>query len=144
MNAHLKHGEIMPTDKEMQELHEADKRLAAAIEEMQRQRAHDSERLDRAEENISRLNEFMTELRESIATKDDIAGLRGDLRDRLDRDEFLNEKLEHYAGRVAELEEQRAERVASKETRFNRRMSWAMVALFVGELIIGWLGLRHG
>lgn len=127
-----------------EELHAADKRLEAAIEEMRRQRNHDSERLDRAEENISKLNAFMSELRESIATKEDIAGLRSDLRARLDRDEFLNERLDHYGQRVVDLETERAEHIASKETKFNRRMSWAMVALFIGELVLGWLGYARG
>ena len=134
-------GDFMFT---FEELHAADKKLAAEIEDIRRQRAHDAQRLDKAEENIERLNEFMSELRESIATKEDIAALRSDLRERLDRDEFLNERLDHYGQRVVDLETERSAMVASKEVRFNRRMSWAMVVLFIGEIAIGYLGLRHG
>lgn len=131
----------MPT---MDELHKADKEHAAAIEELRRNVQQHDDVIKRHDTHIRRLDEFMSELRETLATKEDISGLRSDLRERLDRDELLDERLDHYRQRIVDLEAQRAERTAYSETKFNRRMSWVMIALFVGEIVIGWMGLRHG
>jgi uncharacterized coiled-coil protein SlyX len=134
----------MPTN---EELHAADQRLEARISEMERQRAHDSRRLATAEDNIAKLDEVMAELRDSIATKDDIAGLRADLRER----EGLHERLDHYRDRLHSMESEDADQVesraAARETRFNRRMSWAMVFLFIIEVAQGGVeiwGRLHG
>jgi chromosome segregation ATPase len=131
----------MPTN---EELDAADKKHEAAIAELRAGLREQRELISKHDQHIKRLDDFMTELRESIATKEDIAGLRSDLRERLDRDELLDERLDHYRQRIVDLETERTEKVASKETRFNRLMSWAMIALFIGEIVIGWLGLRHG
>jgi chromosome segregation ATPase len=115
----------MPTP---EELHEADKRQQAAIEALQ-------ESIERHEKHLERLDECMEEMRSTLATREDIRDLRADLRDRFD----------HYRERITQIEGEHDERDAKRESRFNRRMSWAMVALFVGELVLGWLGLRgHG
>jgi chromosome segregation ATPase len=120
-----------------------DQHMAEIAELRKRVDVH-QEIITRHDTHIARLDELMTELRESLATKEDIAGLRSDLRERLDRDELLDERLDHYRQRIVDLEAQRAASVSAKENRFNRRMSWAMVALFVGELILGWMGMRRG
>lgn len=128
----------------MKELQANDREQARQIEELRESiRAH-QDILGRHDKHILQLDTFMRELRDTLATKDDIAGLRADLRERLDRDELLTERLDHYKTRLVEVEEERAEKQTQHETRFNRRMSWAMVALFIGELVVGYLGLRHG
>jgi chromosome segregation ATPase len=126
------------------ELHEADMKHEAAIAEL---RAGQKELRDlgsRHDAHIKLLDDMMVELRETLATKEDIAGLRSDLRERLDRDELLDERIDHYRQRIVDLEVERAEKAAARDSRFNRGMSWAMIALFVGEILLGWLGLRHG
>lgn len=134
-------GEYMPTN---EELHAADKKHESAIAELRAGLQEQRELIARHDQHIKRLDDFMGELRESLATKEDIAGLRADLRERLDRDELLDERLDHYRQRIVDLESEKAERANEHESRFNRRMSWAMVALFLGELVLGWMGLRHG
>lgn len=115
----------MPT---AEELHEADKRHEQAIEELR-------DAIERHEKHLERLDECMEEMRSTLATREDIRDLRADLRDRFD----------HYRVRMDAIEGQHDDHAAQRESRFNRRMSWAMVALFVGELVLGWLGLRgHG
>lgn len=89
------------------------------------------------DERVTQHDEIIGVLTESLATKEDIAALRGDLRERLERDDLLDERIAMYRQQVDEIR-------TGHETRFNRRMSWVMVALFIGELVLGWLGLHHG
>lgn len=103
------------------------------------------------DERVTQHDEIIGVLTESLATKEDIAALRNDLRERLDRDELLDERMALQSQRLddirsdqADIRSDQAEKNAARETRFNRRMSWAMVGLFIGELILGWFGLHHG
>lgn len=96
------------------------------------------------DERVSEHDQIIATLCESLATKEDIAGLRSDLRERLERDELLDERIAMYRQQVDDMRSDQAEKKAARETHFNRRMSWAMVALFLGELILGWMGLHHG
>lgn len=108
-----------------------------AIAELKKRADATDSAIERLDERVTKHDEIIAALCESLATKEDIAALRGDLRERLDRDELLDERIAMYRQQVDEMR-------SSHETRFNRRMSWAMVALFLGELVLGWLGLHHG
>lgn len=96
------------------------------------------------DERVTQHDEIIGVLTESLATKEDIAALRNDIRERLDRDELLDERMALQSQRLDDIRSDQAEKNAARETRFNRRMSWAMVGLFIGELILGWFGLHHG
>jgi len=115
-----------------------------AIAELKTRKDAASVAILKLDERVTQHDEIIGVLVDSLATKDDIKGLRDDLRERLDRDELLEERMAIQSQRIDDLRSDRAEEDAARETRFNRRMSWAMVALFVGELILGWLGLHHG
>lgn len=115
-----------------------------AIDELKRRADATDVAIVKLDERVTRHDEIIAVLCESLATKEDIASLRADLRERFDRDEFLHERLDHYGKRVGELETEKSENQAAGEHRFNRRMSWAVLVLFVGEVVLGWLGLRHG
>lgn len=115
-----------------------------AIAELKTRKDAASIAILKLDERVTQHDEIISVLTESLATKDDIAGLRADLKERLDRDELLDERIAMYRQQVDDMRADRAEESATRETRFNRRMSWAMVALFLGELILGWFGLRHG
>lgn len=125
----------------MKELQANDREQARQIEELRQSIRDHQDILGRHDKHILQLDSFMRELRDTLATKEDIAGLRTDLQE---RDEFVSERIDHYRNRIVDIEQEKSDEVANKETKFNRRMSWAMVALFVGEIIIGYLGLRHG
>ena len=130
----------MPTN---DELHAADQRLEARIKEVERQRAHDSKRLAAAEDNIAKLDQFMVELRDSLATKEDIAGLRADLRER----EALHERLDHYRERLSDMERDDSERDDARETRKGRALEWIVIGLVALEgaiELLMYLGQRHG
>lgn len=124
----------MPTN---DELHAADQRHEAAIAELRAGLTEQRAIISRHDEHIGRLDEFMSELRESIATKDDIAGLRADLHERLARDELLDERLDHYRDRIKVLEGDDDEREAEKKHAQGMTINWLMVALFVGEIALG-------
>ena len=115
-----------------------------AIAELKKRADATESAIERLDERVTKHDEIIAALCESLATKEDVAALRGDLRERLDRDELLDERIAMYRQQVDDMRADRAEESATRETRFNRRMSWAMVALFIGELILGWLGLHHG
>lgn len=115
-----------------------------AIAELKKRADATDNAIERLDERVTKHDEIIAALCESLATKEDIAELRSDLRERLDRDELLDERIAMYRQQVEDMRSDRAEENSARETRFNRRMSWAMVALFVGELILGWLGLHHG
>lgn len=108
-----------------------------AIAELKTRKDAASIAILKLDERVTQHDEIIGVLTESLATKEDIADLRADLRERLDRDGLLDERIAMYRQQVDDMR-------AGHETRFNRRMSWAMVALFVGELILGWFGLNHG
>ncbi|MGF6643107.1 hypothetical protein [Paraburkholderia sp. GAS82] len=128
----------MPTN---DELHLADQKHAAAIEELRRQMHRQGEMIETHDIHIRRLDEFTAELRESLATKDDIQGLRADIRERLDRDQLLDERLDHYRQRIVDLETEREQKASARESRFSRNMNWAVLALFAVEVIVGALQL---
>lgn len=115
-----------------------------AIAELKTRKDAASIAILKLDERVTQHDELIGVLTESLATKEDIAALRSDLRERLDRDELLEERMALQSQRIDDLRLDRAEEDAARETRFNRRMSWAMVALFLGELVLGWLGLHHG
>lgn len=135
----------MPTN---DELHAADQKHEAAIAELRAGLNEQRQLISRHDQHIKQLDDFMTELRESIATKDDIAGLRSDLRERLDRDELLDERLDHYRDRIKVLEGDDEEREAEKKHAQGMTVNWLVVGLFVGEIVIAgvqlWLMVRHG
>jgi vacuolar-type H+-ATPase subunit I/STV1 len=131
----------------LKELLANDRLQAQAIEELRRNVRDHQEILGRHDRHISQLDTFMAELRDTLATKEDIAGLRADLRERLERDEFMVERLDHYKTRLDEVETEKAEVKTARETKFNRRMSWAMVVLFLMEIAQGVAqikGIFHG
>lgn len=134
-------GEIMPTN---EELHAADKKHEAAIEELRAGLKEQRELISRHDQHIKRLDDFMDELRETLATKDDIAGLRADLRER----EVLHERLDHYRERLQEMEAGDMDQRNEKKHAESMRVNWMMVAMFVGELALAaatfWLMVRHG
>jgi uncharacterized coiled-coil protein SlyX len=135
----------MPTN---EELDAADKKHEAAIAELRAGLREQRELISKHDQHIKRLDEFMTELRESIATKEDIAGLRSDLRERFARDELMDERLDHYRERLNTLEQDEGERDADKKHAQGMQINWLVVALFVGELAIAgvqlYLMVRHG
>jgi hypothetical protein len=98
-------------------------------------------RKDAASIAILRLDEKVAQhddiLVDSLATKEDIAGLRSDLRERLDRDDLIDEKLAHYQERLKQVESDDKEERAAAEHRHQRRMNWAVVVLFVVEIAQG-------
>jgi hypothetical protein len=100
----------MPTN---EELHEADKRQQAAIEELRAA-------IERHEKHLERLNECM----ETLATREDIRDLRADLRDRFD----------HYRERMATIEGAQDDRTAARGFRASMLINWLVVALFVMEI----------
>lgn len=134
MKTAFTHGEIMPSN---DELHAADQRHEAAIAELRAGLMEQRAIISRHDEHIGQLDEFMRELRESIATKEDIAALRSDLRER----EGLHERLDHYRERLSEIEDDDKHAQGMK---INRLVVW----LFVGELAIAgsqlWFMVRHG
>jgi hypothetical protein len=105
--------------------------------------AHD-EVLQRHDENIGHLNDFMVELRNTLATKDDISALREDLRSR----EALHERFDNYRDRLAEMESEGSERRDEEKHEQGMTINRIVVGLFVGELVIEamqlWLMVRHG
>lgn len=133
----------MPTN---DELHQTDKRLEAAIDELRKQHEQGAKRLTQAEQHIQRLDEFMAELRESLATKDDIQGLRSDLQERFKRDDFTNERLGHYRQRIEDLEEERIQKLNVQESRKGRTLEWIVIGLVAIEAVVEvmmWMGSHH-
>jgi predicted transcriptional regulator len=104
----------MPTP---EELHEADKRQQAAIEELR-------DAIERHEKHLERLDECMEEMRSTLATREDIRDLRADLRDRFD----------HYRERMATIEGAQDDRAAARGFRASMLINWLVVALFVMEI----------
>jgi len=107
-----------------------------------------NERVTKHDEIIEFLATSVEFLTNSVATREDFAGLRGDLRE---RDEIAAERMDYYRDRLLEMERKHADDLASRasqatsnEGKFNRRMTWAMTIMFLGELILGWMGLHHG
>lgn len=134
----------MPT---AEELHATDQRPAAPVAELRPGRAEilalQNEMRDlraSTDKGIRGLDKTISEIRGALgelATKDDIDGLRDDLRERLDRDELLDEKIALVRGQVDEIR-------TAKENRFNRRMSWGMLFLFVVDVVLVALTVKHG
>lgn len=126
---------MMPTN---EELHAADKRHEAAIKEIQRQMVERTEAIERHEQRLERLDSCMEEMRATLATREDIRDLRADLRDRFD----------HYRQRMDALEGDDGDRKNDEKHAESMKVNWMMVAMFVGELIIGgatlYLMVRHG
>jgi hypothetical protein len=119
-----------------------------AIAELKSRQAATDAAVAKLDERVTKHDEIIEFLMGSVATKEDFAGLRGDLRE---RDEIAAERMDYYRDRLLEMEKKhaadlanRAEQTTANEGKFNRRMSWAMVIMFVGELVLGWLGLHHG
>lgn len=115
-----------------------------AIAELRKRESAEAIAIVKLDERVSKHDDIIKVLTESLATKDDIADLRNDLRERLDRDELLDERLDHQRQRMKELEEAQKEKSAAKEHSFNRNMSWAMLAMFLWECILTWIGTHHG
>lgn len=125
----------MPTN---EELHAADKRHEAAIAEIQRQMVERTEAIERHEQRLERLDSCMEEMRATLATREDIRDLRADLRDRFD----------HYRERIDALEDDDDDRRNDDKHAQGMKINWLMIALFVGELLLGgsqlYLMVRHG
>lgn len=117
---------------------------SVAIAELRTRRSAEAVAIVKLDALVSRHDDIIKVLTESLATKDDIADLRNDLRERLDRDELLDERLDHQRQRMKELEEAQKEKSAAREHSFNRRMSWAMAAMFLWECVLTWIGTHHG
>jgi len=115
-----------------------------AIAELRTRQSAEAIAIVKLDERVSKHDEIIKVLTESLATKDDIADLRNDIRERLDRDELLDERLDHQRQRIAELEAESKEKSAQKEHSFHRKMSWAMLAMFLWECILTWVGMHHG
>jgi len=115
-----------------------------AIAELRTRQSAEAIAIVKLDERVSKHDEIIKVLTESLATKDDIADLRSDIRERLDRDELLDERLDHQRQRIAELEAERKEKKSADEHSFNRRMSWAMLAMFLWECVLTWVGMHHG
>lgn len=134
----------MPTN---EQFHEADQEHAVAIADLQRRVSEHDETLARHDQHIKRLDDFMVELRESLATKDDIQALRSDLRDRMDRSELFDERLDHYRQRIVDLEAEHIAESHASESEFARNMNWAVVGLFAIEVVVGalqlWIMTHH-
>jgi len=130
------------------ELHKNDKEQAVAIAELRARVKEHSETLERHDKHIKKLDDFMVDLRESLATKDDIQALRSDMRDRIDRSELLDERLDHYRQRIVDLETERISESQSNEAKISRSFNWAILGLFMLEVIVGALQMwevgRHG
>lgn len=109
-----------------EQLYEADKRHEAAITDLQRQLAERAEEIARHEQHLDRLDLLMEEMRASLATREDIRDLRADLRDRFD----------YYRKRLDDLEQERSEAENVDHIRHSKLMNWAMVGLFVVEVVI--------
>jgi predicted nucleic acid-binding Zn-ribbon protein len=122
-----------------------------AIAELKTRRDAASIAIVKLDERVTKHDEIIEVLVDSLATKDDIAGLRTDLRE---RDELAAERMDHYRERIMSLEEKHAAELASRaaqatasEGRFNRRMSWGMLILFVVDVVLVVLQMKgsgHG
>lgn len=85
------------------------------------------------DQRVTKTEEIIEFLTDSIPTKEDFAGLRSDLRE---RDEIAAERMDHYRERIVTLEERHAAQSTANEGRFNRRMSWGMLFLFVIDVVL--------
>lgn len=119
-----------------------------AIAELKTRQSAEAIAIVKLDERVSRHDEIIEFLANSVATREDFAGLRSDLRE---RDEIAAERMDYYRERLLEMERKHAEDLANRasqvtanEGKFNRRMTWAMTIMFLGELILGWMGLHHG
>jgi hypothetical protein len=60
---------------------------------------------------------------------------------------LVDDRLDHYRERLEALEQARDDHAEEKESRHARAINWAMLGLFVIEVIIGtaelWM-MRHG
>jgi CO dehydrogenase/acetyl-CoA synthase beta subunit len=141
MKTPLTHGETMPTN---EELHAADKRHEEAINAIKASLREQGVLIERHDLHLRRLDEIVTEIRDSVATKDDINGLREDLRSR----EALHERLDHYRDRLAEMEDAGSERREDEKHEQGMTINRIVVGLFLGELAIAamqlWFMVRHG
>lgn len=63
------------------------------------------------------------------------------------RFQLYDDRFEHCERRLKELEDAEADRDQEQESRNGRRMNWAMLGLFVVEVVIGvaeiWVMVRH-
>lgn len=112
-----------------------------AISELRKRVDEHQQTLARHDQHIKRLDDFMVELRESLATKDDIQALRTDMNNRMDRSELVDERLDHYRQRIVDLEAERLAESHANEAKVARSFNWAVVALFVIEVVVGALQL---
>jgi hypothetical protein len=108
-----------------------------AIAELKTRRDAASIAIVKLDEKVAQHDDIIGVLVDSLATKEDIAGLRSDLRERLDRDDLIDEKLAHYQDRLKQVESVDKEERAAAEHRHQRRMNWAVVVLFVVEIAQG-------
>lgn len=122
-----------------------------AIAELKKRADATDMAIERLDGRVTKHDEIIAALCESLATKEDIAALRGDLRERLDRDELFDERLDHYRDRIKVLEGDDDERKTDKKHAESMRVSWVTVVLVAGEFVLGaavawlgWLGLHHG
>ncbi|MFM0263337.1 hypothetical protein [Paraburkholderia sediminicola] len=60
---------------------------------------------------------------------------------------LYDDRFEHCERRIKELEDARDEKAEANESRLGRQMNWAMLSLFVIEVVIGgveiWMMFRH-
>lgn len=122
-----------------------------AIAELKTRKDAASIAILKLDERVTQHDEIIGVLTESLATKEDIAGLRADLRERLDRDSLFDERLDHYRDRIKILEVEDEERKTDKKHAESMRVSWLTVVLVAGEFVLGaavawlgWLGLHNG
>lgn len=108
-----------------------------AIAELKRRADTTDTALARLDERVTQHDAIIAALTESIATKDDIAGLREDLRAR----EALHERLDTYRDRLADMEREDQERDDNKKHAEGMSINRLVVWLFVGELVIAGIQL---
>jgi hypothetical protein len=117
-----------------------------AIAELKTRRDAASIAIVKLDERVTKHDEIIEVLIDSLATKDDIGGLRSDLRE---RDELAAERMDYYRERIVAIEERHAAELANRaaqatasDGRFNRRMSWGMLLLFVIDVVLVALQLK--
>lgn len=104
-----------------------------AISELRTRQDAASIAILKLDERVTKHDEIIEFLMGSVSTKEDFAGLRSDLRE---RDEIAAERMDYYRERLISIEEKHAAQATANEGKFNRRMSWGMLFLFVIDVVL--------
>lgn len=115
-----------------------------AITELKKRADATDDAIARLDERVTKHDEIIAVLCDSLATKDDIASLHSAIRERHGREDLQDERIDFYKQQLDALHAAQTQESHQGDSRFNRRMSWAMLAMFVWECGLTWIGMKHG